>query len=413
MKPFKPVEPEWNKDVCPYHLINESPIKFIRWLERDLMDSHYEAEIRSLRYFKTRAKDIAKHIIAMVTWAQLANVHGFGHMYLRVPGVLESRPYPPRSRRPNPEAISGSRGDYQGDARYLFRDFWLYVLALLQYWEEAAEGIGPFGGPCRPDSALMLFVFSRINHLLDTGCEFTRVEVRSLTDWDRYAREELSAEERSVMRGEYSHNKANQKCLWWDICVAYNHEAFIEQVDLEKFHGDFYLFPMPRLDPLSRPGSITLTTAYVAPRANGRELGKGEAAKLEREFARQCVAIKSHSPMPLGFGGTPTLKQVKELIGQTGAQCGREQGARPKVKSATKTKKPAAQSSAAGAPPAEPSVEPVDSPCVPDTPTLDENGDELDYVDDVDDLDRMDPGLPEGLNLDDTIHSIHSLPRTP
>ena len=58
-------------------------------------------------------------------------------------------------------------------------------------------------------------------------------------------------------------------------------------------------------------------------------------------------------------------------------------------------------------------VEPVVSPGVPETPTLDENGDELDYVDDVDDLDCMDPGLPEGLNLDDTVHSIHSLPQTP
>ena len=56
------------------------------------MDSHYEAEIRSLRYFKTCAKDIAKHIIVMVTWAQLANVHRFSSMYLRVPGVLESWP---------------------------------------------------------------------------------------------------------------------------------------------------------------------------------------------------------------------------------------------------------------------------------------------------------------------------------
>ena len=83
------------------------------------------------------------------------------------------------------------------------------------------------------------------------------------------------------MREEYSYNKANKKRLRRDIRVAYSHEAFIEQVDLEKFHGDFYLFPMPRLDPLSRPGSITLTTAYVAPQANGRELGKGEAARLE------------------------------------------------------------------------------------------------------------------------------------
>ena len=31
--------------------------------------------------------------------------------------------------------------------------------------------------------------------------------------------------------------------------------------------------------------------------------------------------------MPLGFGGTPTLRQVKELIDQTGVQGGHEQGA--------------------------------------------------------------------------------------
>ena len=170
------------------------------------------------------------------------------------------------------------------------------TMALLQYWEEAAEGIGPFGGPCRPDSALMLFVLSQINHLLDPGCEITRIEVRSFTDWDRFAQEELSAEERSVMREEYCHNKANQKHLRRDIRVAYTEEAFVEQVDLEKFHGDFYLFPMPWLDPLSHPGCITLSTPYIAPRANGRALQKPEAARMQREFARRCLPSKTPCP---------------------------------------------------------------------------------------------------------------------
>ena len=355
----------------------------------------------------------------MVTWAQLANVHGFGSMYLRVPGVLKSQPYLPRSCHPSAQAISGSQGDAQGDVRYLFRDFWLFIMALLQYWEEAAEGIGPFGGPCHPDSALMLFVLSRINHLLDTRCEITRIEVRLLTDWDRYAQEELSAQERSVMWEEYCHNKANQKRLRRDIHVAYTEEAFIEQVDLEKFHRDFYLFPMLQLDQLSRPGYITLSTPYIAPRANGCVLQKPEAARMQREFARWCRAIKDTMPIPLGQGGTPTSAQLKKLTGQAGAQRGREQGARPKEKPAPR--RPAAPSSAAGAAPlptlesapltpAEPSVELVPTPRRPGTPNLDENGDELDYVDD---LDQLDPGLPEGLNLDDTIHSIHSVPRTP
>ena len=93
VKPMRPVEPEWDENMCPYHLINKTLIKFIQLVERDLLDSHYEAEIRSMRFFKTRAKDLTKRIISMVTWAQLANVHGFGSMYLRIPGVLESWPF--------------------------------------------------------------------------------------------------------------------------------------------------------------------------------------------------------------------------------------------------------------------------------------------------------------------------------
>ena len=189
-------------------------------------------------------------------------------------------------------------------------------------------------------------------------------------------------------------------------------------MDLEKFHGDFYLFPMLRLDPLSRPGCITLSTPYVAPRANGCVLQKTEAARMQREFARRCLAIKNHGPIPLGQGGTPTSAQLKKLIRQAGAHHGREQGARPKEKPAPR--RPAAPSSAAGAAPlptlesgttpAEPSVELVPTLRRPGTPNLDENRDKLDYVDD---LDLLDPGLPEGLNLDDTIHSIHSVQQTP
>ena len=58
--------------------------------------------------------------------------------------------------------------------------------------------------------------------------------------------------------------------------------------------------------------------------------------------------------------------------------------------------------------PAKPSVEPVPTLWRPGTLNLDENRDKLDYVDD---LDQLDPGLPEGLTLDDMIHSIHSVPQ--
>ena len=83
------------------------------------------------------------------------------------------KPYPPMSRRPQSTDACRDRGDAQGNVRYLFRNFWLYLNTLLQYWEEAAEGLSPFGGPACPDNALMLSSWPWLTISWDLGWRST------------------------------------------------------------------------------------------------------------------------------------------------------------------------------------------------------------------------------------------------
>ena len=387
-------DPRWNPHTPPYHELKRAPIQFVRWVQDDIQHyaDHYDAEIRSLSILGCCTKDLATRIIATVCWAQVCYVHGIKNVHHIIPGGLQRTPYPAGTRRP---AIVGSLDpSMQGDVRCKARNYWLNTLALCQYWAEAAKQFCPFGGPIQPDGELMLFVLFRVNLILDSRDEITRTEVRKLTCWDEFALEEYSADERKVMRKRYS--KDFEKCRNTREAVheAYRIEAIREMSDMERLLGDYYSIPVPRQDPRARPGNDALNKPYVPPKEPSTQTKASEVNRRERDHARRMLAIAKTTPIPLGEGGTPTANDIAmHLFGSW--YFGLPHSAKG-VPDAPRTFVPLM------APPA------LNLEAPPEGPDASGGRVPVNY----DDL-GPDPEYPDDVNLDDSFHSIHSLPVTP
>ena len=387
-------DPRWNPHTPPYHKLKRAPIQFVRWVQDDIQHyaDHYDAEIRSLSILGRCTKDLATRVIATVCWAQVCYVHGIKNVHHIIPGGLQRTPYPAGTRRP---AIVGSLDpSMQGDVRCKARNYWLNTLGLCQYWAEAAEQFCPFGGPIRPDGELMLFVLFRVNLILDPQDEITRTEVRKLTCWDEFALEEYSADERKVMRKRYS--KDLEKCRNTREAVreAYRIEAIREMSDMERLRGDYYSIPVPRQDLRARPRNITLNKPYVPPKEPSTQTKASEVNRRERDHARRMLAIAKTTPIPLGEGGTPTANDIAMHL-RGSRYFGLPHSAKG-VPDAPRTFIPLM------APPA------LNLEAPPEEPDASGGRVPTNY----DDL-GPDPEYPDGVNLDDSFHSIHSLPVTP
>ena len=387
-------DPRWNAHTPPYHELKRTPIQFVRWVQDDIQHyaDHYDAEIRSLSVLGRCSKDLATRVIATVCWAQVCYVHGIKNVHHIIPGGLQRTPYPAGTRRP---AIVGSLDpSMQGDVRCKARNFWLNMLGLCQYWAEAAERCCPFGGPIRPDGELMLFVLFRVNLILDPRDEITRTEVRKLTCWEEFALEQYSPSERKDMRKRYSRDLEKCRNTREAVREAYRLEAIREMSDMERLRGDYYSIPVPRQDPRARPGDVTLSRPYVPPKEPDTPIKASEVNRRERDHARRMQAIAKTTPIPLGEGGTPTANDIAmHLCGSR--YFGMSHSAKG-VPDAPRTFVPLM------APPVLHQEVPAEEPDVSGgrVPTI------------YDDL-GPDPEYPEGVNLDESFHSIHSIPLTP
>ena len=73
--------------------------------------------------------------------------------------------------------------DYQTDIRVHCIQEWTYLMHLLQYWFNVGS-VYTYGGPVRQESKLMLFVFYRINAMLNPHGIFIQLhEVMDNTLW--------------------------------------------------------------------------------------------------------------------------------------------------------------------------------------------------------------------------------------
>ena len=124
----------------------------------------YDVEIRCLATFYSQATVLAHHVIAStITTLVAANrgIHFLAPFIHRE--LMNSLPNPSDTE---PLGAPAHSEDYQTDIRVHCVQEWTYLMHLLQYWYDAGS-VYTYGGPVRQESKLMLYVFYRINTMLN------------------------------------------------------------------------------------------------------------------------------------------------------------------------------------------------------------------------------------------------------
>ena len=148
----------------PYKSLETDPREFIRYIIGNLDQKVYDTEIRCLATFYSQATVLACHVImSTITTLVVAN-RGIHFLAPFIPRELMNLPpNPSDTEPPGPPACSE---DYQMDVRVHCVREWMYLMHLLQYWYDT-DSVYTYGGPVRQESKLMLYVFYRINAMLN------------------------------------------------------------------------------------------------------------------------------------------------------------------------------------------------------------------------------------------------------
>ena len=145
--------------------------------------------------------------------------------------------------------------DYQMDVRVHCVWEWTYLMRLLQYWYDSSS-VHTYGGPVRQESKLMLFVFYRINAMLNPHSLYIRLhEVMDNTPWLSYYQAHTHLEQCIADYESHLHVIKGLELLWNWLRNRYLVEATAEWRHLQLHRGSLDRLPFPRSYEDERPGN--------------------------------------------------------------------------------------------------------------------------------------------------------------
>ena len=126
-------------------------------------------------------------------------------------------------------------------------------MCLLQYWYDAGS-VYTYGGPVRQESKLMLYVFYRINAMLNPYGIFIRLhEVMDNTPWLSYYQARTQPEQCIADYESHLHVIKGLEILWNWLSNCYLVEAMAEWRHLKLYGGSLDRLPFPRSYEDQRP----------------------------------------------------------------------------------------------------------------------------------------------------------------
>ena len=155
----------------------------------------------------------------------------------------------------NPLGAPPHSKDYQMDVRVHCIQEWTYLMHLLQYWYDAGL-VYTYSGHIRQESKLMLFIFYRINAMLNPHSLFICLhEVMDNTLWHSYYQACTRLQERIADYESHLHIIKRLELLrnWLKNC--YLVEATAEWRHLQLYRGSLDPLPFPRSYEEERPGN--------------------------------------------------------------------------------------------------------------------------------------------------------------
>ena len=168
----------------PYNCLDKDPKEFIQYLMGNLDQKAYDAEIRCLATFYSQTTILARCVIASTITTLVVANRGIHFLVPFIPRELMSLPNNPTNAEPL--GAPAHSDDYQMDVRVHCVLEWMYLLHLLQYWYDTGS-VCTYGSPVQQESKLMLFVFYRINAMLNSYSLYICLhEVMDNTPWLSY-----------------------------------------------------------------------------------------------------------------------------------------------------------------------------------------------------------------------------------
>ena len=195
----------------------------------------YDAEIRCLATFYSQATVLARRVIASIITTLVAANLGIHFLAPVIPRELMSSPNNPTDTEPL--GAPARSDDYQTDVRVHCVREWTYLMPLLQYWYDIGS-VYTYSSPVRQESKLMLFVFYRINAMLNPHGLYIRLhEVMDNTPWLSYYQAHTQLEQRITDYESHLHIIKGLELLWNWLRNHYLVEAMMEWRHLQLHRG--------------------------------------------------------------------------------------------------------------------------------------------------------------------------------
>ena len=173
-----------------------------------MVREHFDTEIDNLMYFGHEWSSITCQIVVSILYTELVWFRGFPYTFPVIPPQLEKRVLYPDDA-PLSECPRQSQNHCAVGVKENCQVWWHYLLALLQYWKDAASPY-PYRGLLHCDSNLMMYVYYQIKHLLHLGkVELQHYSIKNQTPWTAFAQK------------QYSHNQVTKQ---WETYTTINEE---------------------------------------------------------------------------------------------------------------------------------------------------------------------------------------------
>ena len=210
-------------------------------------------QIRCLATFYSQATVLARRVIASTITTLVTANRGIHFMAPVIPRELMSSPNNPSDAEP-PGAPTHSK-NYQMDVRVHCVWEWMYLMHLLQYWYDAGS-VYTYGSHVRQESKLMLFVFYRINTMLNPHSLFIHLhEVMDNTPWHSYYQACTWPQECITDYESHLHIIKGLELLQNWLKNRYLVEAMVEWGHLRLHGGSLDRLPFPCSYEDERPGN--------------------------------------------------------------------------------------------------------------------------------------------------------------
>ena len=237
----------------PYNCLDKDPKEFIWYLMGNLDQKAYDVEIRCLATFYSQATVLAHRMITSIITTLVAANQGIHFLALVIPRELMSSPNNPTDAEPLGAPTHSN--DYQMDGRVHCVWEWTYLMHLLQYWYDASS-VYTYGSPVRQESKLMLFIFYRINAMLNPHSLYIHLhKVMDNTPLLSYYQACTLLDQCIADYESHLHIIKGLELLWNWFRNCYLVEATAEWRHLQLHEGSLDRLPFPHSYEDERPGN--------------------------------------------------------------------------------------------------------------------------------------------------------------